>query len=237
MTTARELIASSLRLITVLGSGETIPADDAADSLKTLNQMLDSWAADGQVIYERAVETFPLSQGVNSYTMGPGGDFDTTRPLSITQVNVSLGVINYPLDIWGWETYSTLDFTNFDAICSDVYVNNTNPLVELKFYPNPIGSLTTTIYSMKNITDLTLDTVLAYPPGYERALRFNLAVELAPEYEREASKTIRDIAFQSLATIKRNNQQYAAPMSRVDPILDQRYSNQGSWGWSIWGGN
>jgi len=55
MTTVRELIQSSLRLITVLGAGENMTAEDGNDALKTLNQMLESWAADGTIINSKSL--------------------------------------------------------------------------------------------------------------------------------------------------------------------------------------
>jgi len=236
MATVRDLISSSLRKITVLGAGENMTAEDATDGLNSLNQMLDSWSADGQVIYSRSVNTKALSSGVLTYTMGPGGDIDTARPVSITEATITLNQIVTPLQIWGAETYSTLGFPSLQGIPSNIYVNNSVPLLTLQLYPVPIGGLTLTLYSMKKLSDFGLNDTVILPPGYERALIYNLAVEIAPEYEREASATVKNIASDSLSTIKRNNQQYAAPTMAVDPMLSQRYTNDGLWGFNIYAG-
>lgn len=237
MTTVRDLISSSLRKITVLGAGENMSAEDATDGLNSLNQMLDSWSADGQVIYSRSVDTINLSSGVLSYTMGPSGDINTARPVSITEATITQGgLLMNPLMIWGAETYSTLGFPSLQGIPSNLYVNNSFPLLELKLYPVPIGGLQLNIYSMKKLSDFSLNDTVELPPGYERALIYNLAVEIAPEYEREASATVKNIASDSLSTIKRNNQQYPAPTMAVDPALSQRYTNDGLWGFNIYSG-
>lgn len=237
MTTVRDLISSSLRKISILGAGENLTAEDATDGLNSLNQMLDSWSADGQVIYSRSVDTKNLSSGVLSYTMGPSGDINTARPVSITNATITQGtVLMNTLMIWGAETYSTLGFPSAQGIPTNLYVNNDVPLLGLKLYPVPIGGLTLTIYSMKKLSDFGLNDVVELPPGYERAIIHNLAVEIAPEYERDASKTVRDIASESLSTIKRNNQQYPAPTMAVDAALSQRYTNNGLWGFNIYSG-
>jgi len=237
MATVRDLISSSLRKITVLGAGENMTAEDATDGLNSLNQMLDSWSADGQVIYSRSVDTINLSSGVLSYTMGPSGDINTARPVSITEATITQGgVLMTSLMIWGAETYATLGFPSLQGIPSNLYVNNSVPLLGLKLYPVPIGGLQLNVYSMKKLSDLALNDTVVLPPGYERALIYNLAVEIAPEYEREASATVKNIASDSLSTIKRNNQQYAAPTMAVDPMLSQRYTNDGLWGFNIYAG-
>lgn len=236
MTTTRDIISSALRKISVLGARENLTAEDATDALNSLNQMLDSWSADGQVIYSRSVNTINLVQGQVAYTMGPGGDIDTSRPVSITEATVSLGQIKYPMMIWGAETYSTVQFPALQGIPNNLYVNNSVPLLELKLYPTPIGPLELTVYSMKKLSDVTLNETLVLPPGYERALVYNLAVEVAPEYDREASGTVKNIASDALSTIKRNNQQYPAPTMAVDGILEQRYTNAGLYGFNIYGG-
>jgi len=237
MTTVRDLIGSSLRLISVLGAGENMTAEDANDGLSTLNQMLASWSADGQVIYSRSVDTKVLTAGVSTLTMGAGGDINTSRPASITNATVTLGSVVYPgINIWNESAYSTLTFPSQQGIPSELYVNNGSPLVTLQLYPVPIGGLTLTIYSMKTLASLGLNDVLDLPPGYEMALRFNLAVLLAPEYDREPRQTVSDMAKESKGVIMRNNQQYSPPISAVDPALDQRYTNAGIFGFNIYGG-
>ena len=51
----------------------------------------------------------------------------------------------------------------------------------------------------------TLGTDLAFPPGYLRAFRYNLACELAPEFGVEPSRQVQRIAMTSKRNLKRIN--------------------------------
>lgn len=236
MTTVRELIQSSLRLITVLGAGENMTAEDGNDALKTLNQMLESWAADGTIINSKSLDTKALSSGVNSYTMGVGGDINTSRPAVITFATITQGTTDYPLNVWSYDVYATVENKNFQGLPTDLYVNNGSSLLTLVLDPVPYAGLTLSIYSEKPLSTLALNDVISLPPGYERALRFNLAVEIAPEYEREASQTVMFKADESLRAIKRNNQQYAEAVSGVDYALSPSFNNEGPGAYNIFRG-
>lgn len=62
----------------------------------------------------------------------------------------------------------------------------------------------------------TLDTTLAFPPGYLRAFRYNLAMELAPEFGVEPSPQVQRIAMTSKRNLKRIN--------NPDDIMSMPYS-------------
>ncbi len=208
------------------------------DNLTLLNQMLDMWSSDGAVIFNRSVDTLPLSSGVQNYTMGPGGDINTIRPVGITQATITLGKVVTPMNIFAQNAYSGLSLPTLQGGQPyNLYVNNTTPTLQLQLYPVPSGGMTLTLYSMKPLNPVTLDTVLDLPPGYLMALVYNLAVLSAPQYEREASTTVKNTAASSLSTIKSNNRQYYQPLMAVDNALDIAYTENGNqWGYNIFGG-
>ena len=96
--TAQSLINKSLRLLGVLASGETTTADEAQDSLYSLNSIIDSFSANPQYYFCTQAEQFTLVNGQNTYTIGndpsasPPANFVTTRPIRIVGafVRVSL---------------------------------------------------------------------------------------------------------------------------------------------------
>lgn len=239
MTTVRDLIRNSLQDINVVGAGENLTAEDAVDCLSRLNTMLASWSADGSVIYNRTTDTLNLSGGVQSYTIGPSGDINTTRPIAITQATITIGgnIVN-PVEIWNENVFSTLSYPSLQGGTPyQLFVNNSFPLIQMKFFPVPSGGQVLTLYTMKPLGGLVLNDVLSLPPGYEEAIQTNLSVRVASMYERQASKDIKDTAHMSLATIKANNRQYFEATQAVDYALDIRWTNDGNtWGYNIYGG-
>jgi len=73
-------------------------------------------------------------------------------------------------------------------------------------YPVPSAAHTLILTSGKIITNIsTIDTTISFPPGYEEALVYNLAVRPAPEYQKIVDREVLAVAIDSLASIKRMN--------------------------------
>lgn len=78
--TGMSLISRSYKLIGVLQPGETPDPSQAEDARVTLNQMLGGWSRQSLTIPSIAREVFGLTANLGVYTMGPGGNFNTSRP-------------------------------------------------------------------------------------------------------------------------------------------------------------
>ena len=78
--TAGDMVRDALGLLLVLGQQDTLAAADMDDGLRFLNSMLESWGLIRQNIFKVNTETFALTAGDQTYTIGSGGDFNTARP-------------------------------------------------------------------------------------------------------------------------------------------------------------
>jgi hypothetical protein len=87
-----------------------------------------------------------------------------------------------------------------------IWINMTYPNIEMYVYPKPLRLLEWHIVSVEELANpATLGTTLAFPPGYLRAFRYNLACELAPEFGIEPSAQVQRIAMYSKRNLKRIN--------------------------------
>lgn len=183
-TTASDIIRRALRAIGVLASGESPDASMTTDALDSLNDLLSAWSIEKLMVFGLESEAFTLTPGQSAYTMGPTGDFDTARPTTIESAFVRDGGVDYVCSIITQGQYdgASVKTTQTD-IPRALYVAAGFPLTTLNLYPAPGSAVDLHITSRKVLDALpSLTTALALPPGYERALRFNLAVELMPEY-------------------------------------------------------
>jgi len=229
MAVARDIITSSLRKIHVLGTGSSLDSDEADQALDTLNDMLSSFSAEGALIFEETLETFNITSNKESYTIGPSGDFVTTAPLYITTCYVTQGSTDYPLQFFDADEYSRISQKDISGSVPRIYYYDQNftTTPTIYFYPVPSGSDTFTMYSRKALTGFTtLDTTFAMPEQYKAMLIHNLAVWIAPEYEREASPTIQSIANKSKKTVIVQNERNEKHASLLTGIPSRGMSSQ-----------
>lgn len=201
MTTALRLITRSAQLIGVVRTGEALSADEASDALATLNDMLGGWSNNNLLITSYVRESFPLTANDGVYTIGAGLDFDTTAPLHIVAGFTREATVDYPMEaITDQEFYQLVQK---DTTSGRPYYWNYDNAGTIRFYPLPTTSYEFHMLSEKPISDVTLSTELSFKTGWERCLRYNLAIELAAEYGMEVPRSVAVIAATSLAEIKR----------------------------------
>lgn len=215
--TANDLIARTLKTIGVLGAGETAQADDAADAFIQLNSMIDSWATQRLTIYSVARTLFTLAASTSSYTIGTGGTFNIVRPIWITAASIipdrnaaAAQKTEIPiriLNLQEWRNVSIKALTS--TYPSELYYETTwtAGLATIYVWPTPDNSdaqlVLYTPTALAKFSDRTTD--YTFPPGYEEALRYQLALRLAPEFGRSLQQEVQILAADSLANIKRVN--------------------------------
>lgn len=209
--TARDLIKGSLRLIGAIATGENPSAAEEVDALASLNGMLDAWSVKGFLIYQNVREVFPFVGGQATYTVGPTGNFNTTRPLIINKAMVLYADTETELEILTSAKYAEISDKSIQSnIPEYLYCDGGYPLENYSFYPVPSEANSVVIYSKKILTNIAnASDELNLPPGYERALRYNLALEIAPEYGRDPSAIVAKTAMDSIVELQRQNTEAA----------------------------
>lgn len=208
MATALDMITVALRRVGVAAPGETLSADQANDALAVLNTMLDSWSTQRLSVYQILEEDFLLTANDGEYTIGTGGDFNTTRPVKIDDSSfVRYSNIDYPLEIIGVNAYNAQPFkSNSSTVPYALYCDYAYPLASIFLYPVPSVAGTLHLCSWKALQSFSgLTTALSLPPGYRRAIEWNLAKELSPEYGRPVNGDILREAASSKKSIQNIN--------------------------------
>lgn len=210
MASAGDQIYAALRLLGVLAEGETPSDDTAQDALNALNQMIDSWSIERLSVFNTIDQVFTWPASTISRTLGPSGNFVGVRPVLLDDASyfrdTSTGV-SYGIKFLNQQQYDAIAVKTVTATYPQVmWVNMDMPDVTMKVYPVPLRDLEFHFVSAKELTQpATLATNLAFPPGYLRAFKYNLACELAPEFGVEPSATVQRIAMTSKRNLKRIN--------------------------------
>lgn len=152
------------------------------------------------------------------------------RPIKITGAFVRLYVsvtdpIDYQLTMIGSDQYQQIVRKNLTTTYPQfLYYQPTYPVGNLTFYPIPTTQLSLGLnqtYQFVRLANLTASVSL--PPGYEKALIYNLAIEMAPRYGKSSAVQTGSViwtqAKESLADVKRTN--IVPDLQNVDPVLTQ----------------
>jgi hypothetical protein len=209
-TTAADQINGALRLIGMLAEGEVPSAATSQDALAALNQMIDSWNTERLAVFSTIDQVFNWPPSTRSRTLGPTGDFVGQRPIQLddsTYFRDASTNVSYGIKMINQEQYNNIAVkTVTSTYPQTLWYNATYPDIEIYLYPVPSRVLEFHFVSVQPLdAPAALDTNLAFPPGYLRAFRYNLACELAPEFGVEPSAQVRRIAMYSKRNLKRIN--------------------------------
>lgn len=211
MSTVADLIQGAFRVLGVLAAEETPSAAEQADAFNALNDMLDSWANERLTLFATRRDSYTLTPNHNPHTLGTEGspDFNATRPVRVDRASLVLASspnAELPLtlqDDGAWQLTQGKTTTGTPVY---LWVETAYPLLKLWLNPIPVSADTLVLYTWQQLGRFAdVNTAVDLPPGYPRALRYNLAKELAPEYGAQLSAEAADIANESKADLKRLN--------------------------------
>lgn len=215
MTANDDLITGALRLLRVIRPGQGASPSQLAVGLASLNELLDGWSTERLTIYQIPDLTFPLVSGQQVYEIGPGAaDFDTPRPVRIERAVVITQVgsdqpLRLPMSVLNLDRWADIPVRNISStLPRQAYYLRTWPLGAISIWPVPNAPAEIELYPWQALTQIEDPTAqFTLPEGYQRALRYNLAVALAPEFGADPSALVIGGAMEAKANIKRNNYQ------------------------------
>lgn len=216
MAKVRDLLAGSLRLIGVLDAGDAMEAAVARDALQALNELIETLNLEhltnprGRV---RVDVTCTPGQGLR--TIGTGGDFNVARPVVIDLATVTFGGYEHPVEVVDADRWAAIPDKTRTGIPDTLYYDPAAPLGRVNLYPVPDQAYALALWVWDSLPTYTsINEMLVLPPGYARMYRYNLALDLAPEWGKDIPPAVIQNALDSKAAIKRANQ--ATPVMECD---------------------
>lgn len=203
------LLRSSLRLIQV-----TSPtAEELNDALEALNLMLSDWSTSPLGIHKLTRANFPTVASVGAYTIGSGADFDTTRPNKIGISFLRDGTIDTKTTPVSAEDYAAkVDKSTAGRPC-ELYHEKGYPQGTVFLWPVPDKVYTLFLYMQTPLASYaTISDDVNLPPEYHSAIKYNLAVMIAPEFGTSVSQEVAVSAQNTLTGLKRL---HATPVPKV----------------------
>src|SRR5262245_3181379 len=205
---------AALQRIGVIAAGEVPQQHDLQLALDRLNALIDSWRTSH--LFERAIrETAAvIAPGVGTYTVGPGGDFDVLLPVYLERVILEQQTTVPPTRLPPLARLSDADRAAWPqpALTGSLpthwyYELDINaPFGTLEIYPVPTSGGDRLLLQMPQPVGPYLQfDLLELQPGYQQFFQEQLAVQLAPDFEREPSPVLMRSAQRAEAAIRTPN--------------------------------
>ena len=205
--------ASSMIFRSLVMGGEksldgSLTSAEQTHYLAALNSMLDSWSLERLLVPQLLQESFSLTNNTVSYTIGSGGDFNTTRPTKIVDPcfirdssNLDSSVEILSAESYGKIVQKSSGKTYPQYLYYDQGFSSTSTAT-LKVYPAPSSGLTLFINSWKQLQNFAnISTVALLAPGYQLAIESNFTIHAMAGF-RPISAEVKEIARTSKAAVK-----------------------------------
>ena len=219
MATAKTITDAAYRLNSILFSSTN--QDDNA--LEALNNMISSWSAEGLLVPYNTTETFTLTIGESTYTIGSGGSFNTVRPLRVIDAFIrDVNSEDYSVDVSMTRVeYNAITQKNAIARPTRLYFDPQYPKGNICFNYESDTAETLYLTSEKTITEFAaLSTTVDLPAFYKEALVYNLAIRLSQELDTQLAQETLGIAIFNKNTIENiNARDKAFKQTRFDSAL------------------
>jgi hypothetical protein len=208
--TRTQVIDAALRVIGVLRSGDTVTNDSnlETDCSQALNILLKSWHNLGVPLWNRKEVVVPLIATKRNYTVNfPGGDVNITAPIRIVDAfrRAVTGNTDTEVTIIDRDEYDLLSSKTSNGITTQIFYDYQDVPVgtQSNVFVWPIAS-TNSVTNLHLIYHKPYDDMdsatdnLDFPQAWFSAVKWNLAVALAPEFGRTVSKDVEKQAASSL---------------------------------------
>jgi hypothetical protein len=200
-----------------LRPGQSVSDDAVEEAQRLLNEMVDAWQIEKLMIWAIVGTSYVIPAAGSTWTMGPLGTLAPLAPVRLEGAGWTRS--GYPE-----QSLPVLTLDEWREGRCGVWNDGGYPLATISVRPAAAGGETLTLYAWTPLTSFASpDLQYDFPPGYSLALRWNLALQLAPL--ASIQKKIPDVllsavqqhAIDSKAAIK-SLHSYPPPVLRLDGL-------------------
>lgn len=182
MATVNDIITDALEITGIKSIHDALDSVWETTGLRRINSILDGWNVSKIKGYGINELEFNLVSGQGNYTIGSGGDFNTTdRPVKIENCFVTdASGVNHNVNRIDYVNFHKADYPNNENSYPYVFwYNPLYPLGEINFYPVPSTNYTVHFDVYFGFAPYVAGTdTVTLPQGYEKLLTYQLAVEI-----------------------------------------------------------
>ena len=228
-------------------SGVTVPSNliaggtvtDTQGSLPANTTVLSFNAGAGTVTLSRNA-LFTVNPA-EQFTFTVPGDFAIQRPIRVSNAFTRITApgtsgLDYPIDVdITGDKYTAIGLKGIPGPWPILlWYNTTYPYGTIYCYPNPQTAGELHLFTDNIFSSFTsINQSINMPQGYVRAIKKNLALELAPEYKKSPTPLLIRQAGESVALLKKLN---ATPAVQAFFDSDLVRANRNDAGWIMHGG-
>lgn len=213
------LLYNAFRIAGILGAaGRGTSDSETTDGMLALNGMLDAWATERLLIWCVLQNPVDLVVGQQNYSIGTSGtpDYDLPRPEGIDRAGLILNNVlpstEIPLQIYSDQQWAAVTPKQLQSTQpTGLWYQRTVPNGLITFWPIPQNPYQVNLYLRVNLLQVAGPTAnIDLPPGYQTAIEYNLAVELAARFQERSNISPFSVqkAITSKATVKTMNDEH-----------------------------
>ena len=226
--TRDQLIAGALRMLGVIAQGESPNATQISEAAEALNMMVKAFEADGMPLWGLSEYTLTLTAGVGKYQIGLGKTIPIAKPLKVIQAwnRNNTSTVDIPMRILTKQEYNMLGNKVTSGNPIQLYYNPLLNYGEMNLFPVP-STVDATNSKIVFVYQRPFEDFLAsgdnpdFPQEWLEALKYGLAVRLAPEYGLDAES--RRFLIQEYASVKAIALSFGTEEGSLYIGVDRRY--------------
>lgn len=167
----------------LLQEGQSVNSEQIASGLRKLTDMVNIWQTGGLKLWLNVETPVSLVASQSTYTLGPGGSIDMTKPLRVLEAWYEDTNNNRrPLFPFAWADYARLSQLTQEGAVSNYFVDKRATDLRIVFWPTPDTTAATGTAKLLLQTQVTnpisVSETMNFPLEWRIALRWGLADEI-----------------------------------------------------------